>query len=389
MKRILFILVILCNLCVANAQKLNLKGTSWNEKLNDNAIVRVGPIVGTIKDRKWIFNDNGTLTLTGTMHVQIPIAGYLVWGDMWQKRIDSKWEVRGDSLIITAIPLQDDITDFKNLDLSEFTEAQKKQIRESIPKLKQQAIAEVKADWQAKMVGKKFFYKILPSTPNQMPLMLDFHLYVLERKEKWSAVGDFGEGLAIVKDASGKYGYIDKTGKVVIPCRWESAGSFSEGLAGVKDANGKWGNVDKTGKVVIPCQWEAANLFSEGLTRVKDANGKLVYIDKTGKVVIPCQWEDIWSFREGLAVVKDANGKYGYIDKTGKVAIPCQWEGAWPFSDGLAKVKDANGKWGYIDKTGKIVIPCQWEASNSFSEGLARLLYDYIDKTGKVLDRFE
>ena len=53
-----------------------------------------------------------------------------------------------------------------------------------------------------------------------------------------------------MQDACGKWGYIDKTGKVVIPCQWENARTFSEGFALVRDDNGKWWKIDKTGKVV-------------------------------------------------------------------------------------------------------------------------------------------
>ena len=42
---------------------------------------------------------------------------------------------------------------------------------------------------------------------------------------------------------------------------WKSVESFHEGLACVKDANGKWGYIDKTGKLVIPCKWEYAVLW--------------------------------------------------------------------------------------------------------------------------------
>ena len=104
-------------------------------------------------------------------------------------------------------------------------------------------------------------------------------------KKKWNHQGDFYEGLARVEDANGKWGFIDKTGKVVIPCQWNVALSFSEGLAGVKDANGRYGFIDKTGKVVIPCQWKWADSFHEGLVLVQDDNGKWHKIDKTGKVV--------------------------------------------------------------------------------------------------------
>ena len=67
--------------------------------------------------------------------------------------------------------------------------------------------------------------------------------------------------------------------------QWKDAGNFSEGLAGVMDANEKWGFIDKTGKVVISCQWKGARDFHEGLALVKDANEKWGFIDKTGKIL--------------------------------------------------------------------------------------------------------
>ena len=67
---------------------------------------------------------------------------------------------------------------------------------------------------------------------------------------KWKYTGDFIEGLALVQDANGKWGFIDKTGKVVIPCKWNEAWDFDEGKACVRDANGNYYHIDKTGKVV-------------------------------------------------------------------------------------------------------------------------------------------
>jgi len=201
---------------------------------------------------------------------------------------------------------------------------------------------------------------------------------------EWDSAGTFDEGLASVTQ-NGKAGYIDKTGKLVIPCEWDSAGFFTEGLARVKQ-NGKWGYIDKTGKLVIPCEWDSGWSFAEGLALVKQ-NGKYGYIDKTGKLVIPCEWDSAGSFAEGLAYVKQ-NGKYGYIDRTGKLVIPCEWDSVWPFTEGLACVQQ-KGKWGYIDKTGKLVIPCEWDSASSFADELAPVeqngKYGYIDKSGKLV----
>lgn len=67
---------------------------------------------------------------------------------------------------------------------------------------------------------------------------------------QWKYLGEFKDGLARVRDANENWGFIDKTGKVVISCKWKNAHNFSDGLAAVQDVQGKWGYINKTGKVV-------------------------------------------------------------------------------------------------------------------------------------------
>lgn len=213
---------------------------------------------------------------------------------------------------------------------------------------------------------------------------------VATNSSKWESISNYSEGLAAVLDSNGKWGFIDRTGRLVIPGQWDVVGSFSEGLAEVEKALDKCGFIDKTGKVVITCNWNLARPFKEGLAHVVDANSKDGYIDKMGKVVIPCKWEGAGDFSEGLAWVKDANDKFGYIDKTGRLVVPCQWKWADEFRDGLARVMDNNKKMGYIDKKGQIVISCKWDHAENFYKGLARVMDAngnefYIDKTGKVV----
>lgn len=84
-------------------------------------------------------------------------------------------------------------------------------------------------------------------------------------------------------------GYIDKTGKVVIPLQFNHAHGFHEGLAVVSKIfgkNEKYGYINKAGKVVIPLQFDYANPFDKGLAQVLKG-GKVGYINKTGKVVVP------------------------------------------------------------------------------------------------------
>ncbi len=59
------------------------------------------------------------------------------------------------------------------------------------------------------------------------------------------------------------YGYVDKTGKVVIDFQFEEADDFYDGLARVK-VDGKYGFIDKTGKMVIEPQFDHAKSFKNG-----------------------------------------------------------------------------------------------------------------------------
>ena len=65
-----------------------------------------------------------------------------------------------------------------------------------------------------------------------------------------------------------KYGFIDKSGKVVIELQFDDAGYFSEGLACV-EKDDKYFFIDKSGKVVIEPQFDEVGDFSEGLAKVR------------------------------------------------------------------------------------------------------------------------
>ena len=84
---------------------------------------------------------------------------------------------------------------------------------------------------------------------------------------------------------------------------------------------GKWGFENKQGNVVIPCRWKYAYEFSDGLAYVEDFDNNHFYINTKGIVVVKCvfPWSD--SFVEGLARVRNENMEYGFIDKTGALSF--------------------------------------------------------------------
>ena len=214
---------------------------------------------------------------------------------------------------------------------------------------------------------------------------------------KYYVARDFSEGLAAVCKIVGKSdqilcGYINASGKEVIPLKFQDLpGDFEQGIAPVKQ-KGRWGFIDKNGKVVILFQYVKADSFSEGLAAVVTADtNKYGYINTKGEIVIPPKYEEAFYFNEGVAAVQILD-KWGYIDKRNQWVIPARYKSASNFEDGMARVSQ-NDKYGYIDKKGKVVIPFKYEYLGSLSEGLigAELngKFGYLDKTGKVVIPFK
>jgi hypothetical protein len=154
-------------------------------------------------------------------------------------------------------------------------------------------------------------------------------------------------------------GFMDKTGKVIIPPQFANVQDFSDGLALVA-GNDFFGYIDKTGHPVINLNGLGLRTqgfprpFSEGFAAFQLVNtNKWGYLDKTGKIAIEPQLEEAYDFSEGLARVKQY-GKYTFIDKTGKVITDPVFDSAGDFSGGLARVA-VGTRWGYIDKQGRYV----------------------------------
>ena len=127
---------------------------------------------------------------------------------------------------------------------------------------------------------------------------------------------EFSEGMAVLIVKQEKvdpkpgneqklYGYVERSGKVVIPPRFAEALEFHEGLAAVRlkktTVYGKgdsWGYIGKSGKYVIEPQFNEARSFRKGVARVHVG----------GVLQTPCDMVPYW---EG--------GEWRLIDQTGKI----------------------------------------------------------------------
>jgi hypothetical protein len=240
----------------------------------------------------------------------------------------------------------------------------------------------------------------------------------------------FHEGLAVAGSARSRgLGYIDRSGKMVIDGHYRFADDFSEGLAGVV-IDGKYGFINKQGRLVIPARFDvrlsrrhpeapiSSGRFKEGLACV-GYEGSFGYINKQGDFVIPTRFSQAEDFSEGLAwVVTKNRTKAGWIDKSGKWIVTGIHSRGFSvefapqvyyselrdrgYSEGLVPfVLDKGGEplWGYLDRSGNIAIePRQFSEIGPFVVGVARVSFfeksdsdprkaaGYVDKSGQFME---
>lgn len=148
----------------------------------------------------------------------------------------------------------------------------------------------------------------------------------------------FNEGIAIVIKGEEKM-YINTEGKVIVKSTYKIADNFCDGLAAVGNDNNNCGFIDKTGKIVIPLIYQNAYpfKFSEGLAAMKK-DGKWGYINKQGQVIIPFTYNSAGNFYNGLAAVNENS----YINIKNEIIIKTENWITTDFYNGVALVEDKN-----------------------------------------------
>lgn len=218
--------------------------------------------------------------------------------------------------------------------------------------------------------------KIVPVEYEELPEFKEGYLWI--NNQFYDTLGNiipfeaefvhpFSNGLARFRKKVGNdelYGFVDKTGKIVIPPQFDIANDFSEDIAAVwNKKNEKWGFINKSGKLITNYQYSWIQFVYE---RYKFKNGYCIVgksqgdynlyglIDKNGKEIIPCKYTTVEIFSNDLAVIS-LNYKFGYVDKKGKIVIPCKFDDAYSFIKDVAFVK-VDDKYGLIDRKSNFIL---------------------------------
>lgn len=202
--------------------------------------------------------------------------------------------------------------------------------------------------------------------------------------EKYKSAGIFCNGLCPVVKPGMWPQYIDRDGNVVIDCKEyggigvENAGSFNEGLAKVELKNGKLGFIDTSGKLVIPAKYGYVRTFQNGYCIVRydklsldsdvDDGYTWYVIDKKGNELFAAKsttmdYDGDYQ-KNGLIMATYKDGKEKkkvLVNAKGEKVLALECDDAGELKGDLF-VFERNGMWGVMNIKGEVVVPAKYES---------------------------
>ena len=136
-------------------------------------------------------------------------------------------------------------------------------------------------------------------------------------------------------------------GHLIIPYEFVNIGSFHDGLAKFY-SRGRWGYIDRNGKIRIKAAFYEAGDFNNGLApvRMRTNYRGWGFINKAGRFAIKRRYNFAEEFSDGLAGVA-GDARYGFINARAEWEYSPFYDGVRKFSEGFAAVRQGS-KWGYI-----------------------------------------
>lgn len=199
-------------------------------------------------------------------------------------------------------------------------------------------------------------------------------------------VHDFSEGLSrvVLKDKRTTV-FLDWSGTEIFRTSTYSCGDFKCGLSVIVDIEeGLYGYIDKTGEIIVAPTLEYAYDFKEGYARIEIEEDVVRLVDTNGQE-IDAGYESYGDFNDGIAPVWDYNETMGYINNKFENVIPCMYDCGMEYSDGLVAVRpeEDSESWECINLNNKIKFSIKADSVGSFKNDLcpfARIFYSSVTK---------
>ena len=172
-------------------------------------------------------------------------------------------------------------------------------------------------------------------------------------------------------------GYIDRTGRMVVPNRLRNAEPFVDGIAKVTEYGGwGFGFMDPSGGWIVEPGVSDTDRWTDGIRAFatggqRDPQRGLVGAKwgwlGGGRVRVAPAFDDVGRPGRGLIPIQQ-HGRWGFADYDGNVRIAPTFERVDSFDKGDVAPAADGGRWGYIGMDGQWRISPRFEATGPWSE---------------------
>ncbi|MFT7612451.1 MAG: hypothetical protein ACI9J3_001414 [Parvicellaceae bacterium] len=180
------------------------------------------------------------------------------------------------------------------------------------------------------------------------------------------AVPGFTDRLAVYEN--GAMGFIDRAGNEVVECKYRGSVLFYEGLCCVSlygKEEGDYGFIDTSGKVIIPLTSKqgGTSSFHNGFCRSMDG-GRTVLINRNGKVVFRPKHGSFQGFNMGRGAVstKRPMGGWGFINWKNEMVFGGDYDHVNSFDDDGYATVEKDGLVGLVDTMGVLILPMKYRS---------------------------
>jgi hypothetical protein len=167
----------------------------------------------------------------------------------------------------------------------------------------------------------------------------------------------FRAEISVLKSTNLKYGLVNNTGEILTPIEYDGfKNDYSFDYIFLKK-DSLFGFIDATGKTLIPFKYKDIIDYNDGRAIVSDGN-KLGVVDTLGQIFLAFEYDRIYEMNNKYRITK--NNKSGIANLSGIIIIPCEYELIGKYADGIAYARK-EGKCGYIDSIGNHIVPFEFE----------------------------
>jgi|GEM_PF-4994927 len=200
-----------------------------------------------------------------------------------------------------------------------------------------------------------------------------------------------GDGFPMAVQAmDGRWGYIDRSGKLLVEPTLQQAKTFTEDGIARYQKDDKWGFVRVDGSYLTPPMYADVGYFSHGLAAVKEGKA-WHYIDINGQQAFAATFAAAHGFNAlGVAAAaKKSEGKLGLINRQGKWVVKPSYDEVRRFSQSGAAGARKGQRWGIVDSSGSWIVKPQYYQFGYFDEsGIAELRIEF-GRGGVISDEGE